>query len=88
MDTQIAILLLILISVLCGAYTGAVAKSKGHPADLWFTGGFLFGPLALLASMGLADLKLQKYIRLLAEHQGALPAKEEAKKVVSQDFYK
>ena len=31
-------------------------------------GGLLLGPLALLASVSLPDLKLRRYLRLLAEH--------------------
>lgn len=30
----------------------------------------MFGPLALLASLGLPDLKTRKYLRLIAEKQG------------------
>lgn len=66
------ILLLLLLGMACAAYSGQVASSKGHEAGPWTLGGFLLGPLALLAAVGLPDLKLRKYLRLLAEHQGAL----------------
>jgi hypothetical protein len=66
------LLLLPLLWVACAAYSGQVASSKGHDAVPWALGGFLLGPLALLAAVGLPDLKLRKYLRLLAEHQGAL----------------
>jgi hypothetical protein len=66
------ILLLLLLGVACAAYSGQVARFKGHEAGPWALGGFLLGPLALLAAVGLPDLKLRKYLRLLAEHQGAL----------------
>lgn len=56
----------------CAAFTGAVAESKGHDGFIWTIGGFFLGPLALLAAVGLSDLKLRKYLRLLAEHQGAI----------------
>ncbi len=65
-------LLLPLLWVACAAYSGQVASSKGHDPVPWALGGFLLGPLALLAAVGLPDLKLRKYLRLLAEHQGAL----------------
>jgi hypothetical protein len=68
----VEILLLLLLGVACAAYSGQVASSKGHDAGPWALGGFLLGPLALLAAVGLPDLKLRKYLRLLAEHQGAL----------------
>ena len=64
--------LLLLLGLVCAAYTGAVANSKGHAEGPWFLGGLLLGPLALLAAVGLPDLKLRKYLRLLAEHQGAV----------------
>ena len=61
-----------LAALIFACFTWTVAQSKGHEAGWWFFGGLLFGPLALLASIGLPDLKLRKYIRLLAEHQGAM----------------
>ena len=64
--------LFLLVAIACAAYTGHVAGSKGHDSGPWSLGGFLFGPLALLASLGLPDLKLRKYIRLIAEHQGVV----------------
>lgn len=66
------ILLFFGLAVLSASFSCAVAESKGHEAGWWFFGGFLFGPFALLASIGLPDLKLRKYLRLLAEHQGAI----------------
>jgi len=49
-----------------------MAHSKGHEAASWFFAGLLFGPLALIAAVGLPDLKLRRYLRLLAEQQGAV----------------
>ena len=63
---------LLVVAVVCACYTSAVAESKGHDSTAWFCGGLFLGPLALLASVGLPDLKLRKYLRLLAEHQGAI----------------
>jgi hypothetical protein len=34
-----------------------IAGGKGHGGCSWFLGGFLFGPLALLATIGLRDRK-------------------------------
>lgn len=56
----------------CSFFTFAVAESKGHDGTPWIVGGLFFGPLALLAAVGLPDLKSRKYLRLLAEHQGAV----------------
>ncbi len=64
--------ILLLIGVICAAFTGVVAESKVHNQGAWLLGGLFFGPLALLASLGLADLKTRRYLRLLAEHQGVV----------------
>lgn len=65
-------LLAALAAVVCGLFTGTVAYEKGYESSGWFLGGALFGPFALLAAVGLPDLKLRKYLRLLAEHHGAV----------------
>jgi len=63
---------LIIGALACATFTLAVAESKGHDGTPWSVGGLFFGPLALLAAVGLPDLKSRKYLRLLAEHQGAV----------------
>ena len=63
---------LIIGAFACAAFTGAIAESKGHDGFIWSIGGFFLGPLALLAAVGLPDLKLRKYFRILAEHHGAI----------------
>jgi hypothetical protein len=63
---------LLILGLVCGTYSSLVAGAKGYEAPIWFFSGLLFGPLALLALIGMPDLKLRKYLRLLAEHQGAL----------------
>lgn len=62
----------LLAAVVFGLLTGTVAKEKGHSEGAWLLNGALFGPFALLAAVGLPDLKLRKYLRLLAEHHGAV----------------
>ena len=64
----------LLVAVVFGCFTNAVAESKGHYGTAWFFGGLVFGPIALLASLGLPDLRLRGYIRRIAEHQGAWDA--------------
>lgn len=68
--------LVLILGVICGLYSGVVAGAKGYDSAIWFIGGLLLGPLALLASVGLPDLKLRRYLRLLAEHQGAVDKDE------------
>ena len=53
---------LLVVAVVCACYTSAVAESKGHDGAALFCGGLFLGPLALLASVGLSDLKLRRAI--------------------------
>lgn len=62
----------LLIAIACGLFAASVAGSKGHDYFSWLFGGFVFGPIALLAAVGLPDLKLRTALRQLAEHQAAL----------------
>jgi hypothetical protein len=64
-----SIFVFIIWLIFCG-YTGVVAGSKGHDVTPWTVGGLLFGPIALLAAVGLPDLKTRKYLRLLADPEG------------------
>ena len=61
---------LLFIWLPCAFYASHVAADKGHNGAAWFFGGFLFGPIALAAAVGLGDQKLRRYIRLMAENQG------------------
>ncbi len=72
---------LLISAVIIGYLTRAVAKDKGHDATPWFWGGFLLGPLGLLAAVGLSDRRLRNYIRQIGESQGAI--KEEIKSLSS-----
>ena len=44
--------------MLCGVFASTIAGGKGHGGCSWFLGGLLFGPLALIATLGLRDRKL------------------------------
>ena len=43
--------------ILCGVFASTIAGGKGHGGCSWFLGGLLFGPLALIATLGLRDQK-------------------------------
>ena len=43
--------------ILCGVFASTIAGGKGHGGCSWFLGGLLFGPLALIATLGLRDRK-------------------------------
>jgi len=55
------------LAVACAGFTANVASSKGWDGPSWFLGGFLFGPLALLAAVGMPDKNLQNNLRALIE---------------------
>lgn len=73
------ILLISLLSLIFAMFSGNLAHSKGHVGSMWFLGGLLCGPIALLAAVGTPDLKLRRYLRLLAEKQGAVEKENDIK---------
>jgi hypothetical protein len=64
------LLVFLVVVAICAFLTSVVAESKGHHRESWFLVGLFLGPLGLLASLGLPDLKTRKYLRLIAEKQG------------------
>ena len=52
--------MLIFFWILCGLFASSIAGGKGHNGCMWFIGGILFGPLALLAAVGLNNIKSQR----------------------------
>ena len=57
-----------IIWVICGLFASSVASNKGHNGCMWCIGGFLFGPLAVLATLGLGDrISQRKQDELLEE---------------------
>ena len=52
--------MLIFFWILCGLFASSLAGGKGHNGCMWFIGGILFGPLALLAAVGLNNIKSQR----------------------------
>ena len=58
----------IIIWLICGLLAYSVAGNKGHNGCMWSIGGFLFGPLAVLATLGLGDkISQRKQDELLEE---------------------
>ncbi|HWL29959.1 MAG TPA: hypothetical protein VNQ97_13735 [Burkholderiaceae bacterium] len=47
--------------VMCGFFAGHVAAEKGRCGFCWFLWGLAFGPMALLATVGLPDNKTQRH---------------------------
>ena len=63
-DSLFALVLMLWIP--CGIYAGVIASSKDHNWFPWIVGGVLFGPVALIATAGLPDRQLTRYIRLIS----------------------
>jgi hypothetical protein len=45
------------IWITAAAYGAYVAGQKGYDSGMWLLGGFVFGPLVLVAAAGLPDRK-------------------------------
>ena len=63
-------LIIIIGAGITSAFTGKVAGAKGYDEPMWAIGGFLFGPIALIAAAGMPDSRMRSYIRALAEEKG------------------
>lgn len=62
-------MIFVVIWILCGVFSATIAGGKGHGGCSWFIGGFLFGPLALIATLGLRDRKRDWDSRRLLDTQ-------------------
>ena len=59
-------LTVIFLGLVCALLCSNIANSKGWEGSSWGITGFLLGPLALLAVVGLPDKKLRRYLRAIA----------------------
>jgi len=46
--------------LICGLVVGIIASNRGHNGCLWSLAGFLLGPFALLATIGLSDRNIAR----------------------------
>ena len=61
------LLLLIAASHLASAFLAAtIARQKARNSNRWLLAGFLFGPLGLIAAVGMPDRHQIVYLRYLA----------------------
>ena len=65
--------LIFVLWVPCGIYASVIASSKDHNWFPWIIGGLLFGPAALIATAGLPDRKLTRYVRLMSGNKHESP---------------
>ena len=75
-------IVLLIVWLSAGFYSGEVANEKGYSGAAWFIGGLFFGFIALIAAAGLPDRKLRKYIRLIGEKQNPIEVVKEKLEVV------
>ena len=60
----------LLLAAFFALSASAAAQGKGHEPVGWAFWGLIFGPFAMLAVIGLPDLKTRKILRSIAEAQG------------------
>lgn len=70
LKSQIVVLVVHLISA---GLSKTVAAQKARNSKRWAIAGFLFGPLGLIAAVGMPDRHQIVYLRYLAEQQGYQP---------------
>ena len=67
-------LVMVLFSHLISAgLSKTVAAQKARNSNRWLLAGLLFGPLGLIAAVGMPDRHQIVYLRYLAEQQGYQP---------------
>lgn len=67
-----ALVLVVLTWLACGAFAGYVAAEKARSGFFWFCAGLVFGPMGLLAVVGLPDRSTEKF-RPSAKTHGICP---------------
>ena len=70
LKSQVVVLVVHLISA---GLSKTVAAQKARNSNRWAVAGFLFGPLGLIAAVGMPDRHQIVYLRYLAEQQGYQP---------------
>ena len=73
------VFVILLIWIPTAFFTANVAGQKEYNAILWFIGGFIFGPLALIAVAGMPDRRARKFLRRIAEKLDPEEIKKEVK---------
>ena len=65
--TQTPVVILIIVEIIFGIFTSIIAEQKGYRLFIQLLVGFLFGPIALLAVIGLPDNSLKELIQELIQ---------------------
>ena len=72
MNIFLFILPLLITWIASAFFCASVAQAKGYKYSSWFIAGFFFGFFGLIASAGLPDKKLRKYILQIGLKQEAI----------------
>ncbi|AII49205.1 hypothetical protein KR52_08620 [Synechococcus sp. KORDI-52] len=72
MDLKFLLMVLVSHGISAGL-SKTVAAQKARNSNRWLLAGLLFGPLGLIAAVGLPDRHQIVYLRYLAEQQGYQP---------------
>ena len=72
MNIFLFILPLLITWIASAFFCASVAEAKGYKYSSWFIAGFFFGFFGLIASAGLPDKKLRKYILQIGLKQEAI----------------
>ena len=62
----------LLFALIFASLSSTIAEDKGHGEFVWGLVGLLFGPIGLLAAVGLSDRVQRKYLRQIAENFGEI----------------
>ena len=62
----------VLFALIFASLSSTIAEDKGHGEFVWGLVGLLFGPIGLLATVGLSDRVQRKYLRQIAENFGEI----------------
>ncbi len=58
----------LIFALIFASLSSTIAEDKGHGEFVWGLVGFFFGPIGLLAAVGLSDRVQRKYLRKIAEN--------------------
>ena len=68
-----SLLFVLIAHLISTGLSKTVAAQKARNSNRWAVAGFLFGPLGLIAAVGMPDRHQIVYLRYLAEQQGYQP---------------
>ena len=72
----LSLLTWIIFALIFASLSSTIAEDKGHGEFVWGLVGLLFGPIGLLAAVGLSDRVQRKYLRQIAENFGEIKETE------------